>query len=80
MKTTIKLKFPIEFNGLKIDTLEMRRCNAGDREQAELAGKTDAAREIALFSSLTETEPGAIRKLDLADYVQLQETFQSFLS
>lgn len=79
-KTTITLKYPVEYQGRKITELQMRRATAGDMQLANKQGKDEFEREINLFASLTETEPAALKLLDLADYKEIQKTFEDFFS
>ena len=77
MSANITLKYPTE-SGLK--ELNLRRPKVRDMIAAEKAKGGDADREINLFANLAECTPEDIASLDMADYKQLQEAYQSFLS
>ena len=74
---TIKLKFPLE-NGLS--TLSLRRPKVRDMLASEKTKGSLGEQEVALFANLCERSPDEINALDMADYKQLQETYQGFLS
>jgi hypothetical protein len=80
-KTTITLKYPIEFAGRTIEKIEMRRAKAKDVTQANKLHKGDnEVAQLHLLACLTETEPEALENLDMADYKQLTDTLEGFLS
>ena len=76
----IKLKFPIEFEGKKVEELEMRRPKVKDIRDVSQKTKDDTEKELLLFAKLTGQPVELIEELDLADYKQLQEAYMSFLS
>lgn len=76
----IDLKKPVQFNGETIAKLSMREPKVRDLLAAEKTTKSDAEREVMVFSNLCAVAPVVIGELSLADYVQLQKAYQSFLS
>lgn len=78
-KTTIKLDYPVESDGNKINELTMRRATVRDQKVASKAGPPEE-QEITLFANLCEVANNTIEALDLADYKKVQEAFTSFLS
>jgi hypothetical protein len=81
--TGVTLKYPVKADGTELRVLQMRRPKVRDQLHAEKQGTataTSAEREIRLFANLCEVAPETLEDLDLADYRQLQETFQGFLS
>ena len=80
MATTITLEYPIEYNGQTIDTIELKRPKAGQILDSQNRKGSDADKEFALFASLTGLAPAALRELDIADYLALQEAYKGFLS
>lgn len=76
----IKLDYPIELEGRKIETLSLRRPKVKDQLAADKGGGSDADKEIRLFANLCEEAPATLEELDSADYRKLQEKYSSFLS
>ncbi|WP_045856255.1 phage tail assembly protein [Teredinibacter purpureus] len=78
--TAIDLNFPINIDGRDVNTLEMRRPRVGDRLAVEKMSGDDADKEIRFIANLCEVAPSDIEKLDMADYLKIQDTLASFLS
>lgn len=76
---TIDLAYPIDVAGAKLKALRMRRPTVNDMLVSDATKGGDAAKELAMFSALTEQAPEDLRKLDLADYKKVQEAFKGFL-
>ncbi len=76
---SIKLSEPITFNGVKIDTIHMRRPKLKDIRAARIAGKDEEDRELRLFSLLADCAPSDLEELDFADYRKLQDEFQKMV-
>jgi len=79
MSERIRLHYPIEYEGLPITEIALRRPTVGDHLAAQKSAGTDAEREIRLIANLAELAPEAIMKLDMKDYAQLQKVLASFL-
>ena len=79
-KTTIELDYPVVVSGIETSVLTIRRPKVADILIGEKKGKSDAEKEIAIFSSLCETSPDIIKELDMSDYKKLQQEYESFLS
>ena len=80
---TIKLRYPVEVEGAKHSELTMRRPLVGDLRAAQRsagAGATGEDTEIALFTNLCEVPPALWDKMDLGDYLEVQEAYAGFLS
>ena len=75
----ITLYFPIEYDGLPIKEIALRRPTVGDHLAAQKSAGTDAEREIRLIANLAELPPAAIHQLDMKDYAQLQKVLGGFL-
>lgn len=75
----IKLQYPVEADGQKIDELNMRRPKVRDMLNAETGG-TDGEKEMRLFANLCDVAPDTIEQLDMADYLAVQEVYTGFLS
>ncbi len=77
---TITLKYPITVNNTAVSELTLRRPTVRDMLAADKMQGSDAEKEIRMFCNLCEVEPSVIETLDLADYNQLQQAYQGFLS
>ncbi|MCY4121430.1 MAG: phage tail assembly protein [Acidobacteria bacterium] len=80
---TVKLRYPVEVDGTKYSELSMRRPLVGDLRAAQRSaggGATADDTEIALFTNLCEVPPALWDKMDLGDYLQVQEAYGGFLS
>lgn len=80
MNEEITLKHPVEFQGQTINTLNLRRPKVKDMLAAQKTKGSDAEREVAMFANLCEQDPRMIEELEMADYLQLQDTYSGFLS
>jgi hypothetical protein len=82
MNTTerIPLGQPIDYDGLPIKEIALRRPTVGGHLAAQKSGGTDAEREIRLIANLAELPPEAIHQLDMADYMAIQQVLSGFLS
>jgi hypothetical protein len=79
-KTEIKLRHPIEIDGVRTTTFSMRRPKVRDLRAAEKSAKNEVDREVWLLASLCEVPLDAIDELDVADYRALQDVYKGFLS
>ena len=80
MTERIPLTLPIDYDGLPIKELVLRRPTVGDHLAAQKTGGSDAEREIRLIANLAELPPEAIHQLDMADYLAVQQVLSGFLS
>jgi Phage tail assembly chaperone proteins, E, or 41 or 14 len=80
MNKTIKLKTPIQVNGETIEQMVIRPPKVRDRLVAEKTPGGTAEKEVTFISNLCSVSQETIMELDLADYVQLQEAVNHFLS
>jgi len=78
--TQITLDYPVEVDGEKVASLNLRRAKVRDQKLAAKAAGGEAEQETTLFANLCEVSPKVIEELDLADYRKLQQGFQDFLS
>lgn len=79
-KIKIELDYPVVISGIETSVINIRRPKVADILIGEKKGKSDAEKEIAIFSSLCEIEPEVIKELDMSDYKKLQQEYESFLS
>ena len=76
----IKLTEPIKIDGILVSEITLRRPKVRDRLAVERMGNSDAEKEVALIANLASISREAVEELDLADYSQIQEVLQGFLS
>ena len=77
---TIALQAPIHLDGIRLNTLTLRRPKVRDMLAIEHLSGSDVEKEIQLFANLCEVSPDCLHELDMADYTQLQQHYQTFLS
>ncbi len=73
MSEAISLKYPIEANGVTVNSLTLRRPTVGDFIKSSQGGRDEQETEIHLFADLCSVSPADIHRIDLADYQQLQD-------
>lgn len=72
----IKLKTPIELNGVKVDQITLREPTVGDQITARrLANGDDAQFELNMFASLVSCAPEDLHALSLSDYKVMQKHY-----
>lgn len=76
----IALDHPVEVDGVTVEALSMRRPRVADQLAVEKTGRTEGAREVALFANLCQVSPETLRRLALSDYFEMQRVFKGFLS
>lgn len=76
----IKLEYPITINGQEVKTITIRRPKVKDQTRALKLKGSDAEQEIKMFSDLCMITVDAMEELDLKDYMQIREMYESFLS
>lgn len=73
---TVILRYPTEFDGVKVDTLFLRAPTVRDVRAATATSGNDAEkREMSLFSSLTQIGAKDLENLKLVDYQRVQEGY-----
>ncbi len=80
MSKTIQLIQKIKVDDIEVDTITIRRPRIKDQRAAEKITGDDADKEISLFAGLCGISPESIEELDMADYGELQDAYQSFLT
>lgn len=77
---SIQLKHPFDRTdgSGRVETITMRRPKVKDLKAAD--GGTAQDQETTLFANLCELAPADLDEMDLADYKQLQKTYEGFLS
>jgi hypothetical protein len=75
----IVLAHPIQYNGILLKEISLRRPKVRDRLVVDRMTVSDAEKEILLIANLAEISREAIEEIDLADYANIQKVLQSFL-
>lgn len=73
----LNLDYPVTLNGEKTSRLELRRPTVEDQLATE--GMSQSKGEIHLFANLAMVSPDVIKKMDMLDYLELQELYGAFL-
>lgn len=76
----ITLDYPVKITGKETSEITMRRPKVRDMILSDRPGKSDAEKEMSLFSDLTGMSPDELQELDMGDYLKLQEAYRGFLS
>jgi hypothetical protein len=77
---SIKLYYPVEFGGGKIESLTMRRSTLDDHiHNQELEGMGDEERSHFLLANLCEQSPDFFAEMDCADLKKLHKQYQKDL-
>ena len=74
----VTLSRPLTIDGAAVSKMRLREPTVDDQLTSDAAGPHESAREIALFSNLTEVAPADIKRLPLRDYKRLQVAIVSF--
>ena len=77
-KTEVKLAYPVELGGQKIEVLNISRPKGRDQLIADRQNKNDADKEVHLMSLLAEVDPTVIQELDMEDYTEVQKVIVGF--
>jgi hypothetical protein len=75
----IILAHPIQYSGILLKEIFLRRPKVRDRLVVDRMTVSDAEKEILLIANLAEISREAIEEIDLADYAKIQKVLQSFL-
>ena len=79
MSKSIKLKYPVQAEGRRIEEITIRRPKARDLRKMETAKGGDIAKSIDLIANLAELPPSAIEDLDASDFQSLSNKVAGFL-
>lgn len=75
---TIKLDYPVQFEGRTISEITLRRPKVADTRKARKDHKDPADQEIAMLATLSGLPPALFDELDMADYSKVQEKLEGF--
>lgn len=76
--THLKLQYPIEIEGKKIEELNIRRPLVRDQLIADKQNKDSADKEMHLMSLLAGVDREIVELLDLYDYGEVQKVIMGF--
>ncbi|MES9873166.1 MAG: phage tail assembly protein [Candidatus Sedimenticola sp. 6PFRAG7] len=80
MSDLIKLKHPVTVKGQEHTELKMRAPKVRDMLAGEKVSGSAGEQEVVIFANLCEVGREVIEELHLADYQDLQQVYQGFLS
>lgn len=75
----IRLSEPIELDGKRISSLNIRRPKVADMLAAQKVSTNEPERELNLIAVLTGLPRAAVEKLDMRDYMALQRKLAEFM-
>jgi hypothetical protein len=75
----VSLTHPIEHEGKKITSLKLRRPIVADMLAAQKVSTNEPERELNLIATLIGLPRAAVEKLDLKDYLLLQQRLTQFM-
>ncbi len=76
---TIPLSKPIDIDGAKVSSLQMREPTVGDQLAMESLDGSAGQKEVAIFAMLCMVKPEDLHGVSLRDYGKLQKAFSDFL-
>ncbi|MDE1465600.1 phage tail assembly protein [Spartinivicinus poritis] len=77
--STVKLDYPIQCEGVTVDSITLRRPKARDLKTMETTKGGDISKSITLIAHLAEITPQAVEDLDAADFQKASEVIAGFL-
>lgn len=80
MDETIVLKYPVQHNDIKFESVTMRRPKVRDLVKVQSPGVSPAEQEVNLISILTDINPDDLMEIDGGDYGKIQKVLTGFLS
>jgi len=73
---TVKLNYPVAFDGVVRDTLTLRRPKVRDMRAAQkIAPGDEEGQELAIFAALAGVSPNDLEGMDLGDYHRVQDAY-----
>lgn len=79
MSETITLHVPITLGGVETKTLTMRRPKVRDQMNHHSDGRMTAEGTMAMYADLCGISPEEMYELDLLDYLEVGDVYDSFL-
>ena len=80
MSQEIELEYPITVEGREVSSVTMRRLKVADLMAYDKMKCSEAERDLRTLSNICELPPAAFHEMDAADYLELRDVMQSFLS
>lgn len=78
-ENTVLLQYAITDGSTEIKSITLRRPTVNDSYVAQKFRGDTIDQELNMFASLSGLTPATLKKLDMADYMALQELYKSFL-
>ena len=73
---TVKLNYPVAFDGVVRDTLTLRRPKVRDMRAAQkIAPGDEEGQELAIFAALAGVSPNDLEGMDIGDYHRVQDAY-----
>jgi hypothetical protein len=76
--TQIELEYPVEVDGVQVNTLAMRRPTVADQLAFEDGKGTEAKKTVNMMAALCDVPPATIQQLDIIDFQKLAEVMAGF--
>lgn len=76
---TVTLEFPIEVDGVSVDSLTVRRPTVRDQLLMDKMKGSETEKGVKYIANLCEVAPSDIEQLDAADFLALSEVVQGFV-
>ncbi|MEH0008071.1 MAG: phage tail assembly protein [Flavobacteriales bacterium] len=74
----VKLSYPVDVDGVEVDTLHVRRMKVRDiKNISKIKDTTEST--IALLSALCSVPPESIEQLDMEDLATLSDKVEKFM-
>jgi hypothetical protein len=80
MSQIIELEYPIVVDGVEVSSVTMRRLKVADLMAYDKMKCSEAERDLRTLANICELPPAALQEMDAADYLELREVMQGFLS
>ncbi|CAB3804885.1 phage tail assembly protein [Paraburkholderia caffeinilytica] len=73
---TVRLDYPVAFDGVVRDALTLRRPKVRDMRAAQkIAPGDEEGQELAIFAALAGVSPNDLEGMDLGDYHRVQDAY-----
>lgn len=73
---TVRLDYPVAFDGVVRDALTLRRPKVRDMRAAQkVAPGDEEGQELAIFAALAGVSPNDLEGMDLGDYHRVQDAY-----
>lgn len=77
---TLTLEYPILVDGVKVDSIAIRRPTVRDMLTFERSKDIESVKVVKLLATLAEIAPSDIEQMDQADFLAAMDIFKGFQS